>query len=299
MHYTIKFLVFINIVLFAHGLFAAEPSVLQADDVTLVFDESLRKVAEEVREQYPIIKQDLEKMLLWYVDFRPTLILVKHRQQFQQIAGTDLIVAFAIPQKKLMVIDYSKMHASPFSLKSTIKHELCHLVLHHYIKKENLPRWLDEGVSQWASDGIAELIMDYKRSILRRAMLNGRYFRMNEISRHFPRDKTALQLAYAQSRSFVDFMIREFGRDGVLHLLNNLRHGLAFETAVKESFAISFEDLEKEWVAVHTKRNTWFTYLSMHIYEFIFVFGAIVVVIGFIRVVIKKRRYSDLDDEEE
>jgi hypothetical protein len=295
----IKSIILIFLVFFTHSLFAAEPPVLQADDVTVVFDESLRSVAEEVRDLYPTIKQDLEKMLLWYVDFMPTLVLIKHGQQFQQISGTDLIVAFAVPQKKLMVIDYSKMRTSPFSLKSTIKHELCHLVLHHYVQKERLPRWLDEGISQWASDGITELIMDHKRSILRQAMLSGRYFRMNDISRRFPRDKTSLQLAYAQSRSFVDFMIREFGRDGVLRLINNLRHGLAFETAIEESFAVSFEDLEKEWVADHTKRNTWFTYLSIHVYEFIFLFGAIAVVIGFIRVIKKKRRYSDLEDDEE
>jgi hypothetical protein len=122
---------------------------------------------------------------------------------------------------------------------------------------------------------------------------------MNDISRQFPRDKTSLQLAYAQSRSFVDFIIREFGRDGVLHLLNNLRHGLAFETAIEESFATSFENLEKEWLADHTKRNTWFIYLSIYVYEFIFLFGAIVVVIGFVRVIIKKRRYSDLEDDED
>jgi hypothetical protein len=125
----IKSIILIFLVFFTHSLFAAEPSVLQADDVTVVFDESLRSVAEEVRDLYPSLKQDLEKMLLWYVDFIPTLVLIKHGQQFQQISGTDLIVAFAVPQKKMMVIDYSKMQTSPFSLKSTIKHELCHLVL--------------------------------------------------------------------------------------------------------------------------------------------------------------------------
>lgn len=295
----IKSIILIFLVLFTHSLFAADPSVLQADDVTIVFEESLRSVAEEVTGLYSSVKQDLENMLQWHVDFRPTLVLIKDGQQFQQISGTELIVAFAVPHENLMVIDYSKMHTSPFSLKSTIKHELCHLLLHHYIQKERLPRWFDEGVAQWASDGIAELIMDYKRSVLTQAMLSGRYFRMNELSRQFPRDKESLQLAYAQSRSFVDYMSREFGSDGVLRLLNNLRYGLAFETAVEESFAISFEDLEKEWVAYLRKKNTWVTYLTIHVYEILFLFGAIIVVIGFVRTIIKKRRYSDLDDDDE
>jgi hypothetical protein len=299
MHGMIKILILVGIFAATNGSAVAQNLVLQADDVIVVFDESLRYAAEEIRNMYPGIKQELENMFGWYVDFRPTVVLVKRSQQFQQMAGTDLIVAYAIPQKNLMVIDYSKMQTSPFSLKSTVKHELCHLLLHNYIRKEDLPRWLDEGISQWASDGIAELIMDHKRSVLRNALLRGRYFRMSDISRQFPRDKNALQLAYAQSRSFVDYMVREYGPEGVLHLLNNLRNGIGFEIAVQESFAISIQELEDGWVAEHTGSSTWFTYLSLHLYEFIFIFGAIAVIIGFVRAMIKKRRYADLEDEEE
>jgi hypothetical protein len=291
--------ILIFIVLLYRPLLAAEPSVLQAEQVVVVFEEPLRGVAEEVANRYPSIKQDLEQTFQWPVDFRPTLVLVKSGQQFQKIAGTDLIVAFAVPQKKLMVIDYSKMNTSPFTLRSTLKHELCHLLLHHYIDRAKLPKWLDEGICQWASDVIVEVIMGSDRSILARAGLRGRYFPMPALKERFPGDKASLQLAYAQSKSFVDYIIREFGKDGVLRLLNNLRYGLDLEAAIEQSFSIALEDLEKEWLDHMRKKNTWLTYLSIHVYEFLFVFGAIVIVIGFVRVMIKKRRYRDLDDDEE
>ena len=244
---------------------------------------------------YPTIKRDLEKIFHWSVDFQPTVVLIQERQHFQRMAGTDVIVAFAVPQENAMVIDYSKMHTSPFTLETTLKHELCHLLLHHHINKAKLPKWLDEGVSQWASDGIGEVIMKYNRSLLPQAILSGQFFRMRTLDERFPRDKRSLQLAYAQSKSFVDYISREFGKDSILNLLNSLRHGLTLDTAIGENFSISFADLEKRWLNHMRKKTTWFTYLTIHTYEILFFLGAIVVIVGFVRLVIKKRTYKDLD----
>ena len=99
--YIIKISFLICIILISSNLFAADPSVLQAEQVVVIFEEPLRSVAEEVANRYPSIKQDLENIFQWPVDFRPTLVLVRSGEQFQKIAGTDLIVAFAVPQKKI------------------------------------------------------------------------------------------------------------------------------------------------------------------------------------------------------
>ena len=289
----------IYISFWAGDLFAAEPSSLQTDQVIIVFEEPLRSVAEEVAGLYPSAKKEVEEVFQWPVDFRPTLVLINDRQQFQQMVGMDQIVAYALPRKKVMVIDYSRMNTSPFTLKTTIKHELCHLLLHHYIDRPNLPKWFDEGVCQWASDGIAEIIMDFKQSNLTRAFLSGRYFRMHQLNTRFPADKASLQLAYAQSKSLVDYISREFGKESILTILNNLRYGLSFEKAIQESLGISFADLEYDWIDDLKNRDNWLVYVSIYMYEFLFVLGALVVVIGFVRLVIKKRRYRDMDDDED
>jgi len=299
MHNIIKIIVLICIILFPTSLLAAEPSTLQTEQVIIVFEESLRSVAEEVADLYPSAKQALEATFEWPLEFRPTLVLIKDRQQFQQMVGTDQIVAFAVPRQNVMVIDYSRMNTSPFTLKTTLKHELCHLLLHHYIDRSNLPKWFDEGVSQWASDGIAEIIMDYKRANLTRAVLGGMYFRMRELNTRFPGDKDSLQLAYAQSKSLVDYISREYGKESILTILNNLRYGLAFEKAIQESLAISFIELEREWLDHLKHKYNWFTYVSIYMYEFIFVLGALIVVVGFVRVIIKKKRYAELEDDDE
>ena len=280
-------------------LLASDPSILEAEQVTVVFEEPLRSAAREVAGLYPSVRQELEATFQWYLDFRPTVVLIKDRQQFQQMASTDLIVAYAVPRRNVMVIDYTRMSTSPFSLRSTLKHELCHLLLHHYIDRSNLPKWFDEGVCQWASDGIAEIVMDYKRSNLTRAVLSGRYFRMHQLNTRFPRENDSLKLAYAQSKSLVEYISREYGKDAILSILNNLRSGQSFEKAVEKSLGITFRELESEWIDNLKHRNTWFTYISIHMYEFLFVLGALIVVVGFIRVILKKRRYKDMDDDEE
>ena len=295
-----KVAVLIYIGFFAIAVFAAEPSSLQTDQVIIVFEEPLRSVAEEVAAIYPSAKKEVEALFQWPVDFRPSLVLINDRQRFQQMVGMDQIVAYALPHKKVMVIDYSRMNTSPFTLKTTIKHELCHLLLHHYIDRPNLPKWFDEGVCQWASDGIAEIIMDFKQSHLTRAFLSGRYFRMHQLDTRFPADKASLQLAYAQSKSLVDYISREFGKESILAVFNNLRYGLSFEKAVRERLGVSFADLEYDWIDDLKSRDNWLVYVSIYMYEFLFVLGALIVVLGFVRVVIrKKKRYAEMEDDDE
>ncbi|MCJ7542736.1 MAG: hypothetical protein MUO88_24060, partial [Desulfobacterales bacterium] len=98
--------------------------------MVLIYEEHLKPVAEEAARLYPGLKADLEKTFRWRVDFIPTVMLVQDNNLFQEMAGSKLIAAFALPGRDLMVIDYSKMKTDPFSLEATMKHELCHLLLH-------------------------------------------------------------------------------------------------------------------------------------------------------------------------
>ena len=96
MHNFIKIIVLIYITVFSTSLFAAEPSVLQAQQVTVVFEEPLRNAAREAGELYSAVKNELETFFHWPLDFRPTLILIDDRRKFQQTVSTDLI-EFLIP----------------------------------------------------------------------------------------------------------------------------------------------------------------------------------------------------------
>lgn len=282
-----------------HGLLhAAQRSTLRDKEVIVLFDEPLRVAAEEAATLYPLLKKELENTLARPVNFRPTVVLIKESETFQRAAGTNLIVAFAIPEKNLMVIDYSKTRKDPFSIETTMKHELCHLLLHNYIKEGNLPKWLDEGVCQWVSDGISEIIMTQKRSVLDEAILSGRYISIRALTGRFPRDERYLVLAYEESKSLVEYMISSFGKEAVLSVLNYLEEGVEVDEALLRGLSISLDELESRWHHHLRRRITWVTYLINHLYEILFFLAAMAMIYGFIRGLKKKRAYRDEEEED-
>jgi hypothetical protein len=277
---------------------ASQPSTLRSKEVIILFEDTLRGAAEEAMLIYPGVKKELEKDLPWRIHFTPTVILKDHHS-FQKSAGGNLIVAYALSGRNLIVIDYSKMRAEPYSLKATMKHELCHLLLHHHIPRERLPRWLDEGIAQWVSGGMTEVVINRKRSALEGAVLSGRYIKLRSLTKHFPREEEFLMLAYEQSKSLVEYMIRRYGLSGIFDLMNRLAAGEDIDGAILDSFSISLGELERAWYEDLRKRITWLTYLINHLYEIIFFIAALLMIIGFIRRLLKKKEHPPEDEGDE
>jgi len=181
-HASIHFFFFIIlIVVLTQSAYAQDHQILQAEDVRVLYDAPIRSAAKQVITLYPGVKENLESMFGWELASVPSVLLKKNRADFLGMAGDPLVVAFAVPSRNLMVIDYSKMITGPFNLEATLKHELCHILLHKHIKTEILPRWLDEGLCQWASGGIDEIIMDPKRSRLNRASFSKQFIPFREL----------------------------------------------------------------------------------------------------------------------
>ena len=291
----IRQLLFVSFaVLLLGSAWAEQRAVIQTDEVIVIFEEPLRSAAREVVDIQGEVKHELETMLGLRLDFRPRVLLVPDRERFVAMTGNELFVAFAVPEQKLVVIDYTRMTTDPFTLRTTLKHELCHLILHRYIERERLPTWLDEGIAQWTSDGIAEIIMDRKRSVLREATLSGNYLSMVDLTHGFPRDRTLLMLAYEESRSFVEYMVGEFGAEGVRAVLERLRAGDTVDEAIEGSLFVSLGELEKKWHDQLRRKTTWFSYLSTHLYGILFFLAALITIGGFIRLmIVKRRRYAD------
>jgi hypothetical protein len=277
----------------ATGLPAMEPSVLETQELTIVYDGGLEQSAQYAQRMYADSKQELQTLFQWPVSFRPTLVLINDQNRFRQMAGHSLVVAYALPSDNIMVIDHTRMTTKPFDLQATIKHELCHLLLHHHIQSEHLPRWLDEGVCQWASDGLADIILDTRRELLPAAILSGRYLDLSNLKHRFPADKNGLILAYEQSKSIVEYIGRTYGQKSVLDLLELLRQGIEIELAVEKRFAIPLDQLEARWRAYLKKNINWFTYLSIHLYEILFVSAALLTILAYIRRVLRKKAYVD------
>ena len=271
----------------------ATQAVLQNEEVVVQFEKPLENAAKEVADIYPAVKAELENTFKWRLDFRPTVILIKDSKTFQKIVESSLIVAVAVPQKNLIVIDNSKMNVHPFTLEITLKHELCHLMLHHHISEGNLPKWLNEGIAQWSSGGIAEIIMGESRDVLKQASLSGEFISLRGLTDKFPEDERAVLLAYEESKSIVEYITREFGASGLLQVLNYLKNGYDVDAAIFKGLSVPFYELENRWHDYLQKRTTWFTYFSNNLYNVLFFLAGLILTYGFIRFLLKKKAYKD------
>lgn len=167
----------------------SDMAIIQNEDVIIRFDESIKNAAREVVELYPRIKNELEDIFGWKIDFKPSIVLVKENARFQEITDNPYVVAFADPYKNVIVIDHSKMNVNPFTLGVTVKHEICHLFMGRNISGDHLPRWLNEGFCQWVTGGIAELMIDDRQPNLNKASLSRRLIPLRSLHRNFPSER--------------------------------------------------------------------------------------------------------------
>ncbi len=279
---------------------AAQPLMIQTEEIVVVYEPSLESAAEEVVRIYPKLRQELEEFFGWSLDIRPQVVLVKNTQSFQKLTRNKLFVAFAVPDKNLIVIDYSRMNIHPFTLNTTLKHELCHLMLHRHITNRNLPKWLDEGVCQWVSDGIGEIFVNKSWSGLDAAVMAGRIIPFKRLTDYFPRDQASLMLAYEQSKSVINYVDRQYGYNVLMTLLDSLKNGETLEFALMNSLDLSLEQLEKEWLDHLESTPRWLVFLANHIYSILFFLAAVLTFFGFIRLQRRRKKiYQEWDDEED
>jgi hypothetical protein len=115
----------------------------------------------------------------------------------------------------------------------------------------------------------------------------------------FPTDEKNLILAYQESKSIVEYIVRVYGTQGFLTFLKKLHDGESIHEAARKSFSVSLSELEKEWRSSLKRKHTWFLYFSNNIYTVVFILAALVTIYGFIKLVKRRRTYKDEEEEDE
>ncbi|MEW6713740.1 MAG: peptidase MA family metallohydrolase [Nitrospirota bacterium] len=272
----------------------------ESRDVAIRYETALKKAAPDVADTYIRAKVALEKKMHLELDLKPVIILI-HTDSFfsRMVGGNKLVTAFAVPRDNHIYIDYSKMLKTPFDLELTLTHELCHLLLHNYIQSDNLPKWLDEGVSQWASGGIADILNFDGKKLLKEAVISGKYLSLNSLAFNFPAEQNKLILAYEESKSFVEYIEEEYGSDKILLILKSLHDGDDINMAISNNLPLSLSALELEWHRHLKKRYTWFYFFSDNLVWILFVFAAVLTVIGYLRLRVRMKTHFKDEEEDE
>jgi Peptidase MA superfamily len=164
-------------------------------------------------------------------------------------------------------------------LQTVLTHELSHVALYRAVGGVALPRWFSEGVAvQQAQESSFGRVKTLWEGTLRRNLLS-----LDALSEHFPARRGEVDLAYAESADFVGFLLSGGGeRARFRSLLQQLSQRHAFPEAIEAAYHVPLGYMEREWRAELTQRFGRWPMLFMGL-TFLWVLGALLLVIGYLR----------------
>lgn len=170
---------------------------------------------------------------------------------FRSKATEEHLVTLGMAFKDINAV-FVLRRGSSEEVANTRRHELMHLIFDYLTKNVfvPLPTWLNEGLAMYAG---SEDFSDDETFTIRRAVESGNLLSLRQIS-SFSGDPQLTMLSYAESHSFVRFLIQDYGQDTMLNLFRflNENFGMTFEKAIEEVYGKPLDTLENEWKGVLT-----------------------------------------------
>jgi hypothetical protein len=168
-------------------------------------------------------------------DLRGTLIL----------GGEDWVAGHADPALGVVMVVIEPGAEQGISMEQRIPHEFMHIMMYRSVGAgyNNLPAWLREGTAT-----SAEIYpnADYDRVLTEAAAKNGLIL-LIDLCSSFPSDAGQAFLAYAESRSFTNYLHDTYGSSGLLSLAAVYANGVDCEHGTERAFGVSLSALEQKW----------------------------------------------------
>jgi len=168
----------------------------------------------------------------------------------ENVAGT----AFANIRTLLGLIPPDQINDPQIAVR--IPHEFVHMVFDTAAKNPYHfpPRWLNEGLAVYQSESYGS----QDRALVKDAASSGTLIPLDGLTGEYPHDD-AFFLAYAESVSAVDFMIRTYGSDALVSLIRSYADGRTDDEAFKAALGLDMTAFGKAWFdANHAKPPTKF-----------------------------------------
>ncbi|MFM1872912.1 MAG: hypothetical protein RL398_2334, partial [Planctomycetota bacterium] len=162
--------------------------------------------------------------------------------------------AFAILGQRQVHVVWGELLRLGSSLQGVVTHELVHEVLDQLVGRNGpgIPRWFHEGLAQQIA-GDTYLGGREEDLVWRTAV--DRLLPFSELVREFPRDREAMRIAYAQSYSYVSFLVREYGLDRIVRAARNVDELTTFERALAGVTLRPTFDLQEDWRSYLLRRS--------------------------------------------
>jgi len=183
---------------------------------------------------------------------RTGAVLAQPVQIYVYANTNDMLGAMMFPQEWTGAVAYPDHATILIGLaddwdwnERTIVHELAHMISYQLTMGpySRIPVWLSEGFSMYAE---GELSL-FPASELTSALNNGTTITARSLSGPFSADPKRTYLSYAQSFSFVDYLVATYGQEQMLSLLEVFARGADYDDALRAIYGFDMDGLYERW----------------------------------------------------
>jgi hypothetical protein len=223
--------------------------VVQRGPVTIAY---ARSIEGQVRGTLARVERDVRGLASQLgLDDVPALEvrLVPDPEALRRLAPAELppptyAVGVAYPSLRLALVSASAPATwEAADVPRVLRHELSHLLLAEATGHAPVPRWFTEGVAVYQS---AERSFDRFRA-LAMASFTGGLLPLSRLDDGFASGPDQVNVAYAQSADFVDYLTRTLGNGRFRVFLDHVRSGRDLDGALRDTSGRSLAAVEYDW----------------------------------------------------
>jgi len=128
-----------------------------------------------------------------------------------------------------------------------IPHELTHIVFNAAVDNPYHlpPRWLNEGLAVYLSEGYG--VDD--RVAAESAARDGSIIPLDGLTGQFPVSTDGFFLAYSESVSAIDFLVKTYGKDALVKLIRSYGRGVTDDEAFQGALGVTATGFSDAWLA--------------------------------------------------
>jgi hypothetical protein len=170
-------------------------------------------------------------------------------------SSQDWIAGHADPALGVVMVVIGPGAEQNLTMEQRIPHELMHVMLYRALSAgyTNIPAWLNEGMAT-----LVEMHpnTEYDR-VLKDAASGNTLIPLNTLCASFPADTAQAFLAYAESRSFTNYLKQTYGSSGLLKLATSYADGADCDRGTELAFGLPLSNLEAKWRSSILGQNAW------------------------------------------
>ncbi len=172
------------------------------------------------------------------------------RDAFYDILGPaqrESVGGIALPEIRTLFANISPAEVNDPWVGVVIPHELTHLVFGTATRNpyHEPPHWLNEGLADYLAQGYNASA----RAAVEGAARSGELMPLRALVARFPTTPQRFSLAYDESVSAIDYLIRTHGQEALVSLIRSYADGVSDDDAFRAALGVDVAGFEAGWLA--------------------------------------------------